>query len=63
MPEGEDLARAAIKLDRYARHLGNDARMFRDRGIRAMRAQGKLSLQEIADALGISLGAVKAVRR
>lgn len=62
MPEGEGLALAAIKLDEYAGQLGKDARMFRDRGIRAMK-KAHVPMPEIAKRLGVSLGTVKAVCR
>ena len=62
MPEGEGLARAAIELDKYAGLLGKDARMFRDRGIRAMR-DAKISMPKIAKRLGVSLGTVRVVCR
>jgi hypothetical protein len=68
MPPGKDAALAAIELDKYAGQLGKDARMLRDRSIRAMwqenkKHKGTMTMQQLADSLGVSLGHVRAVCR
>lgn len=65
MPPGRDAALAAIELDDYASRLGKEARMLRDRSIRAMWANNpdNLTQRQIAAVLGVSLGTVRAVCR